>query len=127
MQSPYLTVSEVAAELEISTSGVYKLIKRGKLPALHRSERGLRVSRLALDAYRRRLQRGGAPTPIQHENGDLAVLRAEFEHETRVPPKEWDRRWRAGQIEDSAENMGLTIRALSLLLREQEENPVVVA
>jgi len=56
MQTAYLTVPQVAAELDISTDGVYKLIKRGKLPAIRRSERGIRISRVAFDAYQRRLR-----------------------------------------------------------------------
>jgi excisionase family DNA binding protein len=121
MQSAYMTVTEVADALEISTSGVYKLIDRGKLPAIRRSERGLRVSRLALDAYQRRL-RGGAYVPsIQIASTTLEEARAEFEHETHLSPTEWEQRWKAEQIEDSAENMGLAIRALSLLLRERGE------
>ncbi len=56
MQSAYLTVPQVAAELDMSPDGVYKLIKRGRLPAIRRSERGLRVSRVALAAYLRRLR-----------------------------------------------------------------------
>ncbi|HUN79680.1 MAG TPA: helix-turn-helix domain-containing protein [Solirubrobacteraceae bacterium] len=73
MDTAYLTVSEVAAELEISTAGVYKLIQRGKLPAIRRSERGLRVSRLALTAYQRRLQDGFQPPAVgepEHRSGD---------------------------------------------------------
>lgn len=121
MQSGYLTVSEVAEALEISTSGVYKLIDRGKLPAVRRSERGLRVSRLALDAYRRRLH-GDAHTPsIEVVNTTLENARTEFERETHLSPAEWERRWKNEEIEDSAENMALAIRALSLLLRERDE------
>lgn len=115
--SPYLTASEVADELGISTSGVYKLIKRGKLPAIRRSERGLRVSRLALEAYQRRLQRGGPNIPpIRYSSKSVAESRAEFEAQTGMSPAQWERRWQAEQIEDSAENMRLAARAMSLLL-----------
>jgi excisionase family DNA binding protein len=124
MPSPYLTISEVSAELEISKDGVYKLVKRGKLPAIRLSERGMRISRLALDAYKRRL-RGEQPllhSSLDYESAENAEqLRDEFDHQTGMTPQEWDRRWRANEIEDSADNMQLTIRALALLLAEQAE------
>jgi excisionase family DNA binding protein len=123
MQSAYLTVAEVASELGISKDGVYKLIRRGKLPAIRRSERGLRISRLALDAYQRRLQDGGVRLPpIEHRSASLDELRVEFERETGLSPAEWEQRWKADQIEDSAENMALAIRALGLLLYAQDEH-----
>jgi excisionase family DNA binding protein len=117
MLSPYLTASEVADELGISKSGVYKLIQRGRLPVIRRSERGMRVSRLALDAYQRRLQGGdmGIP-PINYSNRSREDMLADFEAETGISPAEWERRWKADEIEDSAENMSLAVRAMSLLL-----------
>jgi excisionase family DNA binding protein len=122
VQSAYLTVSHVAEQLDISTSGVYKLIQRGKLPAVRRSERGLRVPRIALDAYKHRLQsRGSSVPPIAVATTTLEESRAQFERETHFSPAEWERRWKAEQIEDSAENMALAIRALGLLLREEDE------
>lgn len=121
MQSAYLTAAQVATELDISTSGVYKLVNRGKLPAIRLSERGLRVPRVALDAYKRRLQSKGASTPpTVVSTTTLEESRVAFEQEAKLSPAEWERRWKADEIEDSAENMGLAIRALSLLLREQD-------
>jgi len=118
----YITVSAVADELGMSKSGVYKLIERGKLPAIRRSERGLRVPRVALDAYKRRFQgRGPSVPPAVVSTATLEESRAAFERETSLSPAEWERRWKAEQFEDSAENMGLAIRALGLLLREQTE------
>jgi excisionase family DNA binding protein len=122
MPTAYLTIPQVAAELDISTDGVYKLIKRGKLPAIRRSERGMRVSRVAFDAYQRRLRNAIAPSTSTPElNIELDGLQAEFEHDTGVSPREWERRWKAEEIEDSAENMRLTIRALALHLAEQQK------
>lgn len=112
-EPPYLTAAEVAAALGISRQGVYKLIERGKLKAIRRSERNLRVSRLALDAYRRRLNGPVPATPVV-DNVDVAAERAAFERDTGIPPAEWERRWKADEIEDTAENMRLTIRALAL-------------
>jgi len=51
-------------------------------------------------------------------------LHAEFERDTGLSPREWERRWKAKKIEDSAENMRLTIRALTLHLAEQQGTPV---
>jgi excisionase family DNA binding protein len=141
MPGAYLTVPQVAAELDMSPDGVYKLIKRGRLPAIRRSERGLRVSRVALAAYLRRLRQrevglreGGVlqgdvavdvPDAQAREEGEananLAQLRAELERETGLSPHEWERRWKADELEDSAENMRLAIRALGLLVAEQRQ------
>jgi excisionase family DNA binding protein len=124
MRTAYLTVPEVATELEMSPDGVYKLIKRGKLPAIRRSERGMRVSRAALEAYRRRLPHGQTP-PASNPEPTLELDRAhaEFEHDTGLSAREWERRWRAEEIEDSAENMRLAIRALTLGLAERQRPP----
>ena len=121
-QAVYLNVSEVAAELDISSDGVYKLIKRGKLPAVRRSERGTRVPRVALDAYKRRLQHGEIAVPIVPETrSEGEDLRAGFVRETGLHPREWTRLWKADELQDSAENMRLTLRALSLLVAERDK------
>jgi excisionase family DNA binding protein len=120
MQTAYLTIPQVAAELDITTDGVYKLIKRGKLPAIRLSERGMRVSRAAFDAYQRRLHNGKTPlVSTSGPNAEMNVLHTEFERDTGLSPHEWERRWKAEKIEDTAENMRLTIRALTLNLAEQ--------
>jgi hypothetical protein len=59
------------------------------------------------------------PVPIVYIDATLDELRAEFERETKLSPAEWERRWKAGQIEDSAENMRLAVRALGLLVGEE--------
>jgi len=117
-QQPYLKVTEVAAELEISPDGVYKLIKRGKLPALRVSERGIRVPRVALDAYRRRL-RGVHQLPIV--SPARPDSHARFVAETGLHPLEWTQRWKTSKLEDTAENMRFTLRALALLLDERSD------
>ena len=122
MQNAYLTVPQVAAGFDISTDGVYKLIKRGKLAAIRRSERGMRVSRVALDAYQRRLRHGITPSVSPPEpNVEMNGLHAEFERDTGLTAREWERRWKAEEIEDSTENMRLTVRALTLQLAEQQK------
>jgi len=122
MQSAYLTVPQVAAELDITTDGVYKLIKRGKLAAIRRSERGMRVSRVAFDAYQRRLHNGDETPSVSPSEPHIELdgLQAEFENDTGLTPREWERKWKAQEIEDSAENMRLTIRALTLHLAKQQ-------
>lgn len=119
--SPYLSVGEVSGELGISKSGVYKLIQRGRLRAIKRSERGTLVPRLALDAYRRRLE-GGAPSApsVVEEAGDLGTIAAAFSRETGSSPKEWIDAWKADRLEDSAINMRHTIRALAILAAERD-------
>jgi excisionase family DNA binding protein len=121
VQTAYLPIAQVAAELDISTDGVYKLIKRGKLPAIRRSERGMRVSRAALDAYQRRLRLGDPVAATAEPDIEMDGLRVEFERDTGLSPREWERRWRAEEIEDSAENMRLTIRALTLQLAGRQQ------
>ncbi len=46
-------------------------------------------------------------------------LRADFERETGVSPEEWERRWKADKLDDSSENMRLTVRALGLRAAER--------
>ena len=114
-QSAYLTVPDVASELGMSRAGVYKLIERGKLKAIRRTERGIRVSRLALDAYKRRVQAGrSANWHLADEVVDLDAVRVEFERETGMSPAEWERRWKSDEFADTAANMRRTIRALAL-------------
>ncbi len=123
MENLYLTVPEVAKELDMTPDGVYKLIERGKLPAVRRSERGLRISRVVLEAYQRRLLRGGKPPEISYIDDPVspATLLQEFIAETGMRPKEWENRWKTDQIDDTADNMRLTIRALALLASDHDK------
>jgi excisionase family DNA binding protein len=131
MKSAYMTIPEVAGELHISKDGVYKLVKRGKLPAVRRSERGMRVSRAALDAYQRRLHQGAPEVPATRPV-ELDGLLADFERETGRSPQEWQGLWKADEMEDTAANMRLTIRALALLAATHDgslvhgEDPILV-
>ncbi len=128
VEQPYLTIAEVASELGLTRSGVYKLIKRGRLKAIRRTERSLRVSRLALDAYRRGVRGEPADGGLEPEVSQ-DELRAEFERATGVSPEEWERRWKADQLDDTAENMRLTVRALGLRAAERSRAtaPMVTA
>ena len=113
MNPGYLTVAEVAAELEMTNDGVYKLIKRGKLEGVRRSERGLRIPQEALADYQRRLVE--RPRAVSIELTSSPRARADFEADTGVSPAGWQRRWKADEIVDTVENMILTARALVLL------------
>jgi excisionase family DNA binding protein len=113
----YLTVTEVADTLGITTDGVYKLIKRDKLPALRLSERGLRVTRWALEAYRESLNAGGPDASLPDDTFDLDELARVFEEQTGMAPEEWVTAWKRDEVEDSAENNALLVQALAL--REQ--------
>jgi len=112
----YLTVAEVAAELEMTNDGVYKLIRRGKLEGVRRSERGLRVPQEALADYQRRLVK--RPHTVSIELTGASHARADFEAATGVSAAEWQRRWKADEVEDTVDNMLVTIRALVLLVAE---------
>lgn len=126
--TPYLRVAEVADELGISTSGVYKLIQRGKLRAIRRSERGTLVPRIALDAYQRRLTHGApVPSPPAIEDDDVATGIRRFRDATGSEPEEWVEAWRADRIEDTAENMRHLIQALGILTEQREQATLDVA
>lgn len=111
--SPYLTVPQVADELEISTSGVYKLIQRGRLPVLKLSERRTRIARWALDAYIERINGRGPDTSLSDE-ADPQAARSAFEHETRLTPEAWIVAWKRDEIPDTARNTERLVRALAL-------------
>lgn len=112
--TPFLTAGEVAEELGMTRDGVYKLVRRGKLKAIRRSERQMLVSRLALDAYRRRLEGQGPDTRRPHGRHSLAELRAAFQRDTGRTPEDWIADWKTGDVEDSADNVRLTVQALGL-------------
>jgi excisionase family DNA binding protein len=112
--SPYLTVAQVAAVLDISTDGVYKLIKRDKLPALRLSERGLRITRWALEAYRESLNGDGPDTSLPEDTFDPGEVRAAFEAETGMSPESWVAAWKHDEIADSAANNARLVQALAL-------------
>lgn len=131
----YLTVAEVADELEMTPSGVYKLIQRGRLKAIRKTAHGTRIARIALDAYLRRVA-GEEPLPIASMGAgeqSLSDLRAEFERETGRTPEQWQRLWKDDRIEDTHANMIWTVRSLALNAAEAEgafragQNPLLMA
>lgn len=98
----------------MTRDGVYKLIKRGKLKATRRSERKTHVSRLALEAYRRRLNGNGPDLRRPAGAESDSDLRGAFERDTGRTPEDWIEAWKAGLIEDSAANAQLLVEALAL-------------
>ncbi len=118
----YLTVRQVADELGITPAGVYKLKARGKLPAVMLSERGMRFTRWALDAYKRRYVQKLLPDTTLPDTGtDRAAECALFKEQTGRTPEAWVAAWKRGTIEDTAENGHVLVRAVAL--RDQPENP----
>ncbi len=118
MGAGYLTVAEVAAELEMTRDGVYKLIQRGKLDGVRRSERGLRVPQDALAAYQRRLR--GRPRLLTIEFGDAVRAAERFTADTGISAVGWVQRWKADEIENTVDNAILTIQALIVLVAEAD-------
>jgi excisionase family DNA binding protein len=55
---PLLTPAEVADELRIDTRTVYKLLRSQTLPHLDLGHRTKRISRSALDAYKKETETG---------------------------------------------------------------------
>lgn len=114
-ESAYLTVAAVASELEMTADGVYKLIRRGTLPVIRRSERGIRIARWSLEAYKRSLNH---PAPIAsrptNTSKDIVQLQAAFQEETGRFPEDFVAAWKRNEIEDNGENANRLVRALSL-------------
>jgi excisionase family DNA binding protein len=119
-ENPYLTVAEVAATLGISSDGVYKLIRREKLPALRLSERGVRVTRWALEAYRESLNGVGPDTRLPDDTFGPEALSSAFEGQTGMSPDDWVAAWKSDRIADSAENNVLLVQALALRGRRED-------
>lgn len=119
-EHPYLTVAEVAATLAISSDGVYKLIRREKLPALRLSERGVRVTRWALEAYRESLNGGGPDATLPDDTFVASALSSAFEEQTGMSPEDWVAAWKSDSIADSAENNAVLVQALALRGRRED-------
>jgi excisionase family DNA binding protein len=112
LDSRYLTVPQVAAELQMDVSAVYKMCKAQQLPSV-RFGKSVRIPRLVYDRYLQRLE-GGLPNPLKldalEEQGQLEDFRDATGHD----PETWIERWRSGSIPDTPENTRLAIHALGL-------------
>jgi len=65
LESRYLTVPQVAAELQMDASAVYKMCKSQQLPSV-RFGKSVRIPRLAYERYLQRLE-SGHPKPLEHD------------------------------------------------------------
>jgi excisionase family DNA binding protein len=63
LDSRYLTVPQVAAELQMDSSAVYKMCKSQQLPSV-RFGKSVRIPRLTYERYLQRLERG-RPKPLE--------------------------------------------------------------
>jgi excisionase family DNA binding protein len=59
LDSRYLTVPQVASDLQMDVSAVYKMCKAKQLPSV-RFGKSVRIPRLAYERYLQRLERGGS-------------------------------------------------------------------
>ena len=112
LDSRYLTVPQVATELQMDASAVYKMCKARQLPSV-RFGKSVRIPRLAYERYLQRLERG-RPKPLKHDSPDSQDQREDFRDATGHDPETWIDGWRAGSIPDTPENTRLAIHALGL-------------
>lgn len=110
-----LTIPEVAARLQMTPDGVYKLIQRGKLKAIRISERKTRIPPAALAEYEAATQ--AWVDRYLEESAALAVDNPEesFTVATGRTPEAWLAAWKRDEIEDTAENMQLLAHAAALV------------
>lgn len=114
-KKPYLTVPEVAEELDCTTRNVYKLINGGKLPALRRSERKTLVPAQALRAYQQRLNGSSPSISTRRRRVSRDELQAIFDESAGGrSPQEFYEAFKRGEIDDTSENMTLLVQAVAL-------------
>ena len=128
--TPYLTVKEAAGELGISDDGVRKLISRGKLRTVKRSERTTLIPRPAFIAYQRKLN-GDVRVPLgrARAGGCLDERLAAFSLRAGgQTPGDWLSVWVGDEDpdHDTADDMELAVSAFGLLL-EQRARPLASA
>jgi excisionase family DNA binding protein len=113
--SRYLTVPQVASDLQLDVSAVYKMCKAKELPSV-RFGKSVRIPRLIYERYLERLE-GAGPERLEHEEiaapGRDTQL-ARFRAGTGKDPEVWIEEWRSGEIPDTPENTRQAIRALAL-------------
>lgn len=112
LDSRYLTVPQVAAELQMDSSAVYKMCKSQQLPSV-RFGKSVRIPRLAYERYLQRLERG-RPKPLEHDSPSSQDQLEDFRDATGHDPDTWIDGWRSGSIPDTPENTRLAIYALGL-------------
>jgi len=107
----FLTAAEAGDRIGMTADGVRKLIRAGKLKAIRLSERKIRIPLPALEAYQRRVNGEPRVSLALPEVGELPELREEFEGVTGYTPEVWLQMWKRDELDDSAENMTLVVRA----------------
>jgi excisionase family DNA binding protein len=117
----YLTVPEVAALLQMTPDGVYKLIQRGKLEGTRLSERKMRITRAALDRFNTDLQRRAEEYFGGVSSGTVESLTEAFVTETELDPVAWLAAWKRDELDDTPENMGLLVRAAAIRAMAADE------
>jgi excisionase family DNA binding protein len=129
-QTAQMTITQVAARLDMTPDGVYKLIQRGKLEAVRVSARKTRVTPEALERFIAGQQaavtrfQDAAPTAEPDE------LRRSFIEVTGRSPEHWLDAWKRDEIADTSPNMRLLVRAVALRehagqapIRQPEQHP----
>jgi excisionase family DNA binding protein len=112
LDTRYLTVPQVATELQMDTSAVYKMCKSQQLPSV-RFGKSVRIPRLAYERYLQRLEKG-RPKPLEHDSPGSQDQLEDFRDATGHDPETWIDEWRSGSIPDTPENTRLAIHALGL-------------
>jgi excisionase family DNA binding protein len=128
----FLKPSEVARRLSVDRSTVYRWMDDGTLPSVWVGPQSRRIPAGALEVYLQRRQPGGEERErseiaelIKQVSSSTSQASSEFEHETGMSPNEFSDRWRQSDIEDTAENTRLALRALALKsVRAAEGQPV---
>jgi excisionase family DNA binding protein len=124
----YLRPKDVAQELGLTASAVYKMMHRGELPSV-RFGRSVRIPAPAFEAWRRACE-AGQWVPIREGEGappgpaaDLEDRRHEFEQRAGKSPEDFVEAWRSRDVEDDGETTALMIEALSLRRIAGDEVP----
>jgi excisionase family DNA binding protein len=108
-----LTVAQVAEQLKMTPDGVYKLIRRGKLPAQRVSARNTLVRADDLAEYVASLNaRAGQ---LRSGSGEGVDLEREFEAAHGMAPEAFVAAFKAGHVEDSSLAMASLARAAALV------------
>ncbi len=122
----YLRPSDIARQLALHRSQVYKLIKDGALPHI-RIGRAVRVPAPAFEAYLRSLQASSRDTgaagraATTSTPAEVASRLAAFQAATHRNPFAYLDAWKSGEIADTPEHAELAMDALALRAVLQRE------
>jgi excisionase family DNA binding protein len=119
LEKMYLRPKDVAAELGISDSAVYKMLDRGVLPSV-RLEGSRRIPSPAFQAWLRARDSGVWTVASERDTPSAATP---FTERVGRTPEEFIARWKSGEIPDTGETTALLIEALSE--RDVDSSPQV--